>query len=171
MENAFISMCYIHKGQTKFTNRVRKRCKYYLDGVGIKVSLQEACSLTRAVSAFQKHAMRRHSGVQRSLPSGRCIGQKAGCKLARWTWRINHRYSVCTCDCIWISGIHANVVEQYIMFVTWCYVTLYYIILYIILYYILSLIRIFMRGPRYTAEFQQDEYAWSFRVEQMYAWR
>ena len=135
MENAFISMCYIHKGQTKFTNRVRKRCKYYLDGVGIKVSLQEACSLTRAVSAFQKHAMRRHSGVQRSLPSGQCIGQKAGSKLARWTWRINHRYSVCTCDCIWISGIHANVVEQYIMFVTWCYVTLYYIILYIILYY------------------------------------
>ena len=51
-------MCYIHKGQNKFTNRVRKRCKYYLDGARIKVSLQEACSLTRAVCLLSKHMQR-----------------------------------------------------------------------------------------------------------------
>jgi hypothetical protein len=55
LENAFISMWYLHKGQNKFTYRTRKECKYHLEVVGVKLSLKQVCSLTRAVCLLSRY--------------------------------------------------------------------------------------------------------------------
>ena len=141
-------MCYIHKGQNKFTTKVRKLCKYYLDGVGINFHYKRRVRLRVPSVCFL------NTCNASSLGSTSVRRKPANLQGGHGAYII--RYSLCTCDFICISGIHANVVQQYIILY---YIILYYIILY---YIILSLIRIFMREPKHAAEFQQDGYARNF---------